>query len=400
MQPWVVRAPRWRPCMVAWVLTHAASARADFGFFDRAILRLLSTGGQAYAYDLAVVTTITVQPAGLLVPMYKGQSNSSGDDSSDYEDDADYKDYNGGKSPKPKSMSSPLRLRAAPGTSTCANAAAASCPQSQCFGSSSCCLASGDCGKSDANVCDALFSIAPNGASTGVCAGTGTCSSSFPPAAPGASVLGRTVSTDGCSCPSAVAACSAGQCWGRLTCSNAAGASCTTSGMCTGGSKSSVAVGSFCLQVGNSAAYRFCPPVAGASFTTLRFAYTPQVNASTVTPDMFAFSLAPLGGCTPTMSYTKRLQLGSAPPPQAQVSAAAPAPPPPAVKHCGAKDIQAVPTTPNAAQRMLFLGGSGTAFGPVGLNVSYAIAPDSRCAPLERVLALARADVMHAAAMR
>ena len=343
-----------------WTLTYGDAEQGEIGFFDRAVLSLTSSAdGSVWTFDLATRTVITVAPAGGLVPILRRSSASRSQESE-------------------QDRRAVLKPRAgAPATgSTCTNAAAAACPQSQCYGSSSCCLASGDCGKSDTNVCDAINLLAPNGSPTTDCPTAGSCQTwpAFPPAAPGSPAGVHTDSSDGCSCPAAIPSCTTGQCWGAMRCDNATGSSCTRTGMCTGnnaGGHVNVApVGSFCQQNGASGTFKFCGGMAtGTAYDADVFVYIPPplYNASVSPRDSFGFQIAPLGGCQPTVTYTQLLR-------RAAVGPAAPPSPAAPPKVCGPKDIQAVAVS--AEQRAPLLGGGATAV-QLSLNVSLWLPPDS-----------------------
>jgi hypothetical protein len=243
----------------------------DVGYFDRAVLTLTNAlDASLYSYDLAVTTIITALPAGALVAgtpqAGRGVRAPAGTPRAHYLRAAPAASPSS-PTPGPSSPSS--------GASTCANAAAAQCPQTQCYGSSSCCYASGDCGKSDTNVCGAINLQNPNGSPTSDCPTPGSCmtAATFPPA--GASKPAAVHSSnlnDGCSCPSAVASCTTGQCWGRMTCDNATTSSCTTTNMClgnsAGGRDNTAPVGGFCQQNGASSTYKFCPMAVGVRAPT------------------------------------------------------------------------------------------------------------------------------------
>jgi hypothetical protein len=336
-----------------WVLTFGDSAVGDVGYFDRAVLSLTHAADSAvWSYDLTVTTTISVMPTGNLVPVFPAV-NSNG--------------VRTGPTPRYAA-----ELRAGPPTSTCANTAAGSCPQSQCYGASSCCLASGDCGNSGTNVCDEINLLLPSGATSTKCNTAVGCknSSSFPSASAVSPAPNHPSSiTDGCTCPSAVASCTNNKCWGALRCDNRTTSSCTTTGMClgnsAGGRVNTAPVGWFCVQNGASNTFKFCPTVSNTQYNTSSYNYEPRADGQ---PDSFGFKIAPAGGCTPTFSYTQLLRVASLSPPPA-----APAGP----KLCGPRDIQSVVLSPNPTMRMLYLN-DGRSADPVDLNVSFILPPDSR----------------------
>ncbi len=344
-----------------WVLTFGDAAVGDVGYFDRAVLSLTealsvtqvaAAASAVWSYDLTVTTTISVMPTGNLIPVFAAVESNG---------------VRTGPTPRLKP-----RAGGPPQTSTCANNAAAICPQSQCYGASSCCLASGDCGNSGANVCDEINLLLSSGAANTKCNTAAGCknSSSFPSASAGSPAPNHPSSiTDGCTCPSAVASCTGGQCWGALRCDNLPTSSCTTTGMCkgnsAGGQVNSAPVGWFCQQNGASNTFKFCPTVSNKQYNTSSYSYEPRADGQ---PDSFGFKIAPAGGCTPTFSYTKLLRVASQSPPPA-----APAAP----KLCGPRDIQSVVLSPNPTMRMLYLNDGRSAVS-VDLNVSFLLPPDSR----------------------
>eukprot|EP00405_Crypthecodinium_cohnii_P011364 CAMPEP_0206438472 /NCGR_PEP_ID=MMETSP0324_2-20121206/11649_1 /ASSEMBLY_ACC=CAM_ASM_000836 /TAXON_ID=2866 /ORGANISM="Crypthecodinium cohnii, Strain Seligo" /LENGTH=396 /DNA_ID=CAMNT_0053905935 /DNA_START=1 /DNA_END=1191 /DNA_ORIENTATION=- len=132
------------------------------------------------------------------------------------------------------------------------------CPQSECFGDSGCCEATGQCLSLDNTTCQKAQT----------CSGD-RCASGFPPAAAAAELHSHdSFQGDGCECVPLLSDCDPSRdqfCWGSTFCdpSNPKG-SCHTSGKCVGAeneiAQAVVEVGSFCIvEGGPSTSWYFCP---------------------------------------------------------------------------------------------------------------------------------------------